>query len=100
MKNLYSNFLALLLLCATTMGVKAQFAGQLAPANWGTTATNSDGITNTAGSPVSIYMTSGDNQSGMPGTNDFSITVPATGYITFAWDYSTLDGASWDYPQV
>jgi len=82
-----------------TGSVKAQFSGLYAPANWGTVAVNSDGQTNTGGAPGNIIMTSGDNQSGLPGTNDFSITVPFTGVISFDWSYSTVDGPFYDYPQ-
>jgi hypothetical protein len=78
--------------------IQAQFTGSYAVANWGTVAVNSDGQTNTTGAPTSISMTSGDNQSGTSGTNDFTITAPLTGLITFSWTYSTSDGPFFDYP--
>src|SRR4051812_30439305 len=94
MKRIYFSFLAVV----TMLFGQAQFSGSYAPANWGTTAVNSDGLTYTTGAPASIYMSSGNNSSGNPGTNDFTISVPATGFITFSWSYSTPDGAPYDYP--
>ncbi|MES2680350.1 MAG: hypothetical protein V4635_10715, partial [Bacteroidota bacterium] len=93
----YKRLIILFLLFAGTLD--AQFSGLYAPANWGTVAVNSDGQTNAAGAPTSISMTSGDNFSGLPGTNDYTISVPVTGLLTFSWTYSTVDGPFYDYPQ-
>ncbi|MCS6979747.1 MAG: PKD domain-containing protein [Flavobacteriales bacterium] len=75
------------------------FAGAYAPSNWTTFNNNSDGIVNAAGAPSSISIVSGNNGSGTSGTNGWTITVPATGNITFSWSYTTTDGPQWDYPQ-
>ncbi|MCU0361688.1 MAG: hypothetical protein MUF75_13440, partial [Bacteroidia bacterium] len=66
--------------------------------NWGQAFANSNGTTITTGAPASIVMVSSDNQSGLVGTNDFTISIPQNGLITFNWNYTTLDGPSWDYP--
>jgi hypothetical protein len=98
MKRNYSKLL-LILFVLSFKGAVAQFSGAYAVSNWGTVAANSDGVTNTSGAPNYIVMTSGNNQSGSSGTNDFTISVPQTGQITFSWTYSTVDGAPYDYPQ-
>ena len=93
------RFLSLLIILFFTLpSLKAQFSVAFAPANWGTVAVNSDGITNSGGAPTSIFMTSGDNQSGTLGTNDYSIAITQSGLLTFNWSYSTNDGAPFDYP--
>ena len=97
MKKNYSKLFLLLFVFAFN-GVVAQFSGAWAVSNWGTVAANSDGVTSTSGAPNYIVMTSGNNQSGTAGTNDFTISVPQTGQITFSWTYSTVDGAPYDYP--
>jgi hypothetical protein len=94
------NYKSLIFIFLLFVGkLNAQFSGLYAPANWGTVAVNSDGQTNSAGAPLSISMTSGDNLSGLPGTNDYTISVPVTGLLTFSWSYSTVDGPAFDYPQ-
>ncbi len=75
------------------------FAGTYAPANWTTTLTNSNGTVNTASAPNSISLTSGNNGSGLNGQTIYSIVVPCTGYISFNWDYTTNDGAQFDFPR-
>ncbi len=93
----------LLLLVLTSLvpalNLNAQFSGAFAPANWGTVAVNSDGLTYTTSAPSSIYMTSGNNGSGTAGSNDFTIAITQSGLITFSWAYSTSDGSQYDYPQ-
>lgn len=91
--------LALIFMLLSVMGLKAQFNGAFAVANWGTAAINSDGITNTSGAPASIYMVSGDNYSQLSGTNDFTIMITQTGFITFDWSYSTGDDPAYDWPE-
>ena len=94
--------LVLTLLILRINEIQAQFSGAFAPANWGTVQVNSDGITNASGAPASIYMVSGDNSPltpGMAGTNDYSITIPQNGLITFSWSYSTNDGPQYDWPE-
>lgn len=100
MKHNYKFLLVLTLMFLNMSLSKGQFSGAYAPNNWGTGAINSDGTTNTAGAPGSISMTSGDNGSGFSGTNDFTITVPQTGFISFNWSYSTNDDPFYDYPLV
>lgn len=95
------NYLILLMTCVLFSGfeMNAQFSGAFAPANWGTVAANSDGQTYTTNAPGNIYMTSGNNGSGLSGTNDFTITIAQTGVISFSWTYTTIDGPNYDYPQ-
>ena len=96
MKINYKTLILFFMIAAGAV-LHAQFSGSFAPANWGTVAVNSNGITNSGNAPTSIYMVSGDGGSGA-GTNDYTITVPQTGIITFSWNYTTVDGPSWDYP--
>jgi len=84
---------------STGGGVQNGFAGPYAPSNWSSFANNSDGFVNSAGAPTSISIISGNNGSGTSGTNGWTITIPASGTITFNWSYTTVDGPQWDYPQ-
>jgi hypothetical protein len=81
-------------LCAPNSG----FAGPYAPANWTITQTNSNGSVNTAGAPASIALVSSNGLSGA-GTMDYSIAIPCTGTVSFNWNYTTTDGAQYDYPR-
>lgn len=97
MKKIYS----LLLLISFLSGARnaaAQFTGGYAVANWGTVQISCDGYVDLSNAPTSISIISGDDQSGNPGTIDFTISVPQTGLISFNWDYSTNDDAQYDYP--
>jgi hypothetical protein len=67
------------------------FSGPYAPSNWTLTTLNSDGTVNTAGAPNSISITSGDNGSGGSGDTNYTITMPASGTVSFDWDYTTVD---------
>jgi hypothetical protein len=67
------------------------FSGPYAPANWTTTLNNSNGSVDTTGAPTSITILGSDNGSGLPGDTDFTIPVPASGTISFDWDYLTND---------
>lgn len=81
--------------CLTLNG----FAGSLMPANWTTLQFNSNGTVNTAGAPSNIVMTSGNNASGTPGTTQFSYVSSCAGTVSFDWNYTTVHGAAFDYPQ-
>ncbi|MDI1355566.1 MAG: hypothetical protein PSX36_11640, partial [bacterium] len=98
MKLVYKVLASLSFLLIYPNFISAQFSGGFAPTNWGTVAVNSDGITNSGGAPASIFMVSGNNSSGTPGTNDYTIAITQAGLITFNWNYTTSDGANWDYP--
>lgn len=82
---------------------KAQFSGAYAPSNW--SASQGPGFTgsaNTSSAPASISLTSSDDPLGdVFGSDNFiyQITVPANGTISFDWNYSTPDGAQYDYPK-
>ncbi|WP_432671339.1 hypothetical protein [Flavobacterium sp. SM2513] len=83
-----------------TTGSLSNFTGAFAPENWTTTNTDTNGNVNTANAPASIIITSGNNGSSFPGTTDYSIVVPASGTLSFNWNYTTNDGPEWDYPQI
>ena len=81
--------------CLTLNG----FAGSLMPANWTTLQYNSNGTVNTSGAPANVVMTSGNNTSGTPGTTEFSYVAACAGTVSFDWNYTTVHGAAFDYPQ-
>lgn len=99
MKKKYLQTSLIVLAIYYSTHLSAQFSGAFAPANWGTTAVNSDGMTYTVGAPGTITMTSGNNQSSNLGTNDFTIVITQPGKISFSWSYSTIDDALYDYPE-
>lgn len=84
-------------------GTISGFTSVYAPANWTTTHTpvTDQGIVNTSGAPNSISITS--SNSGNFGNHSviFTVTVPASGNITFNWSYVTtdVDGPAYDIPQ-
>ncbi|HAN45710.1 MAG TPA: hypothetical protein DCQ32_04065 [Cyanobacteria bacterium UBA8156] len=74
------------------------FQGSFAPTNWTLTNTNADGgFVNTASAPNSITLTGG-NLGGGAGTTDYTIaiTAPANATVSYAWNYTTVDGPFWD----
>ncbi|AFZ35236.1 hypothetical protein Sta7437_1674 [Stanieria cyanosphaera PCC 7437] len=72
------------------------FQGAYAPANWTFTNSNADGSVNTSSAPNSITLTGGNNGSGSSGTTDYTIAAVSNSTIAFNWNYSTVDGPSWD----
>ena len=69
----------------------ADFSGYYAPANWTLTNTNADGFVLTSNAPSSITLVGGANDSGNPGTTDFTITAPAAGNVSFNFAFSDPD---------
>lgn len=76
----------------------ADFSGAYAPGNWTTTLSGTPpgggGSVNTSGAPASITLNGGDAgcSSGVGSCIlDFTITAPASGPVTFRWDYVTQD---------
>jgi hypothetical protein len=68
------------------------FSGPYAPGNWTLTLTNSNGTVNTAGAPNSITITSSDGIGNFnAGNTDYTITAPASGQVSFSWNYTTVD---------
>jgi hypothetical protein len=65
------------------------FSGIYAPANW-TQTIEGDGSVNTSGAPASIVLQGADDDAGFQNT-DFTITAPASGNVSFNWDYTTTD---------
>jgi hypothetical protein len=57
------------------------FAGIYAPGNWAFSVVNSNGTVNTAGAPANIIISSGNNNSGTPGTTNYTIPM-CTGTAT------------------
>ena len=93
--------------CSTTSvylnaitGNLTDFEGVFAPENWTLTNASTDGSINTLDTPDYITLIGGNNGLPQGGTTDYSITVPASGLLSFSWDYSTNDGAFYDYPQI
>ncbi|WP_432670335.1 beta strand repeat-containing protein [Flavobacterium sp. SM2513] len=78
----------------------ADFTADYAPSNWIFTNTNADGNVNTTDAPASLNITSGNNDTNTSGTTDYSITIPASGTLSFNWSYTTSDeGPQYDIPQ-
>lgn len=81
--------------CLTLNG----FSGSLAPANWTPAQSNSNGTVNTSGAPSNIVITSGNNTSGTQGITQYSYVSACNGTVNFDWNYTTIHGAAFDYPQ-
>jgi hypothetical protein len=77
------------------------FAGIYAPGNWAFSVVNSNGTVNTAGAPANIIISSGNNNSGTPGTTNYTIPMTCSGNVTFDWSYTNVDafGSIFDYPR-
>lgn len=99
--------LKLIILCATIMAwpfsAWADFSGTYAPANWTTTLQGNPpaggGTVDTSNAPASITLNGGDDDcSEAPCYLDYTIEAPATGSVSFHWEYETQDGdgASYD----
>ncbi|MBK7692642.1 MAG: T9SS type A sorting domain-containing protein [Bacteroidetes bacterium] len=82
-------------------GNVSDFAGIYAPANWAFSVVNSNGTVNTAGAPANIVISSGNNNSGTPGTTNYTIPMTCSGNVTFNWSYTNIDafGSIFDYPR-
>ncbi|MBL7773879.1 MAG: hypothetical protein JNM95_13525, partial [Chitinophagaceae bacterium] len=79
-------------------GTSTDFQDYYAPANWNLALTNSNGSVITTSAPSSITMVSSNGIGSTSGNTAYSITIPCTGNISFNWDYTTVDGAFYDYP--
>jgi len=88
---------------STSSGTVAGFTDYYAPGNW--TVSHSPvtdiGSVNTSGAPNSISVTSSDGGNYGAHSVFFSIVVPASGNVSFNWNYTTtdVDGAAFDLPQ-
>ena len=82
---------------ATATGDEFGFTGFYDVTNW-TSVIGPGGIINTGAAPSSVSITSGN--SGSAGNTFFKRgIIPLSGVIKFTWNYSTTDGAIYDYPQ-
>lgn len=82
--------------CGLTSGFQANYT----PYYWTTAQSNSNGSINTSNTPASITMISSNGiGNNSPGTTNYTVTIPCTGLVSFNWNYTTVDGASWDYPR-
>jgi len=74
------------------------FTGDYAPSNFTLTNDSADGFVNTFGSPNSISITGGNNQSDFSGLTSYLTTAAANGLVSFNWNYTTQDrdGSSFD----
>ena len=85
------RFLGVGLFLIFALQARAGFIGYYDPANFSLTNTNADGSVSAAPDGSSITITGGNNGSGEPGTTDFLINAPQTGFVTFNYLFSTLD---------
>ncbi len=94
------KLLALIGLAAmATNPAQADFSGAYAPTNWTTNLTGTPagggGSVDTSGAPTSITLNGGNSGCTSSGTTpctlQYTITAPASGNLTFDWNYSTTD---------
>ncbi len=92
-----ASVLAPLALAGATLGLAANpaqgitlFAGPYAPANW-TQSIGGDGFIDTSGAPGSVTLTGSNDGSREEYNVDFTITAPASGTVSFDWNFSTVD---------
>lgn len=85
----------------TPAGTQSDFTGFFNVANWTYTnnpSATTGGSVNTAGSPISVSITSGNN--GTAGNTDYTITNgPTAGNFSFNWSYVSTEVAANDIPQ-
>jgi uncharacterized protein YjdB len=86
----------LCLVALIPIAVSAQFSGPYAFSNWQiSTIAPSGGVAN--GSPSFVILTGPDgNDVPNQSVTDFSIVPPATGMISFDWEYSSSDDPGYD----
>ena len=69
--------------------IHAQFSGDFAPSNWtfSSTTTGGDGSINTSGAPASVVLSGSDNDNGACCGlyENWAITIPQTGTISFSY---------------
>ncbi|HAX74915.1 MAG TPA: hypothetical protein DCY88_03545 [Cyanobacteria bacterium UBA11372] len=75
---------------ALTADASAAFIGYYSPNNWNEVTNNSDGFV-TSGAPDFIQIEGSANQSGSPGSTDFTIRVEESGNWSFNWEYESFD---------
>jgi hypothetical protein len=80
--------------CATQNG----FSGSYDPLNWLLNYTGNSNGSITPFAPDSIVMVSSNGLSG-DGATQWSITAPCSGFVSFNWSYTTVDGPIYDFPR-
>lgn len=72
------------------------FQGDYDPANWNfqNVPAGVGGSVNTAGAPASIVITGGN--AGVGGSSQYTIAAACDGTVSFDWDYTTVDGPTFD----
>ena len=95
-RRLLSYAAAPALALAAPAMASADFAGPYDVANWTLTLTNSDGGVDTTTAPASITLTGPDNNTGDPGSTDFTIASAGTGTWSFDWEYTSEDTNGFD----
>ena len=89
--------LGLSMFCLLTSHAKADFSGPYDLSNWVFSNTNADGSWSfNSGPPVELFLTGGDNGSGLPGTTNFTFTAFESGTVSFNWGYNSTDSGDWD----
>lgn len=75
------------------------FTGNYDPTNWNAVSnTNADGSVDTTAAPTSIDLIGGNDNSGLSGTTDWTITITAAGAgnLSFDWSYFLADASGKD----
>jgi len=89
------KFYILMLTIVFAFSANAQFSGDFAPANWTLTGTSasSDASVDTTNAPTSIIFNGNDSDFGdcCDLYDDYTITVPSDGLISFSYDFVNPD---------
>lgn len=84
---------------AVSGGSVAGFTGAYNVPSWTVSHTAGDlGVVNSH-TTTSLSMSSSNGATGQTSI-DLTHTILTTGTVSFNWNYSTVDGANWDFPQV
>jgi hypothetical protein len=90
------KLLLLLFISIISLSAQAQFSGAFAPANWtfSSTTINGDGSVITTNAPTSITLRGADTGTGsttLSPYEDYAITIPSTGEISFSYNHVNND---------
>ncbi|WP_297097865.1 hypothetical protein [uncultured Draconibacterium sp.] len=88
------TFLFLLIVVANSAMAQTGLTGYYDILNW--TLIENSGSIITSNAPDEITFVSGN--SGYEDDTYMTITAPNDGIVSFEWDYTTVDGAEYDYP--
>jgi hypothetical protein len=77
-------------------GLIQGFTGAYAPDNWSLNKNGGNGSVNFSQAPISITLTGSDSESYTEINTDFTIKALASGFVSFGWDYTSVDDPGFD----